>query len=239
MSNAIYSALSRQAALELELGSLANNIANASTAGFRGDGQIFSEYVNAVPGQPSISQTRIGGRLIDARQGDFIQTSGKLDLAIEGKGFFVVETPRGERLTRAGAFQLNQQGFLVTSEGDLVHGAGGGSIAIAEGAGEPIISRDGVVSVDGAVIGQIRIADADPTLLVREGATHFLAGGTLTDIEPALRQGFIEASNVAPVLELSRLIEVQRAFELGQQLLTNEEARIQRAISILGGGRQQ
>lgn len=239
MSNAIYSALSRQAALEHELSSLANNIANASTAGYRGDGQIFSEYVNAVPRQPSISQTRIGGRLIDGRQGDFIQTGGALDLAIEGEGFFVVETPQGERLTRAGAFQRNEQGILATSEGHLVQGAGGGSIAVSDGAEDLVISADGVISAGGAVIGQIRVADADPTLLTREGATLFRAGGALTDLDPVVRQGFIEASNVTPVLQLSRLIEVQRAFELGQQLLTNEEARIQRAISVLGGGRQQ
>jgi flagellar basal-body rod protein FlgF len=237
MSNAVYAALSRQAALDQELASLANNIANASTAGYRGDGQIFSEFVNAVPGQPSISQTRIGGRLINGAQGDFVQTGGALDLAIEGAGYFVVETPQGERLTRAGAFQRNEQGLLATAEGYLVQSAGGGSIAVTDG--DLVVSADGVISAGGAVIGQIRIADADPTLLAREGTTLFRAGGALSDLAPVVRQGFIEASNVTPVLELSRLIEVQRAFELGQQLLTNEEARIQRAISILGGGRQQ
>jgi flagellar basal-body rod protein FlgF len=237
MSNAIYAALSRQAALDQELASLANNIANASTAGFRGDGQIFSEYVNAVPGEPSISQTRIGGRLINSAQGDFIQTGAPLDLAIEGDGYFVVATPQGERLTRAGAFQRNEQGLLATSEGHLVQGAGGGQITLTEG--DLVISADGVLSANGAVIGQVRVTTADPTLLTREGTTLFRSEGPLADIAPVVRQGFIEASNVTPVLELSRLIEVQRAFELGQQLLTDEEARIQRAISILGGGRQQ
>ncbi len=237
MSNAIYSALSRQTALSQELASLANNIANASTAGFRGDGQIFSEYVNAVPGGPSISQTRIGGRLINRAQGDLVQTGGALDLAIEGEGFFVVETPQGDRLTRAGAFQRNERGLLASSDGHLVQGAGGGPIAVTDG--DLVISADGVISAGGAVIGQLRVATAEPTLLVREGTTLFRAEGPLADIAPVVRQGFIEASNVKPVLELSRLIEVQRAFELGQQLLTDEEARIQRAISILGGGRQQ
>ncbi|HBS30955.1 MAG TPA: flagellar basal-body rod protein FlgF [Parvularcula sp.] len=237
MNNAIYSALSRQAALQQELASLANNIANASTAGYRGDGQIFSEYVNALPGEPSISQTRIGGRLINDAQGEFIQTGAALDLAIEGEGYFVVATPQGERLTRAGAFQRNEQGLLATSEGHLVQGAGGGSITVT--AGELVVSADGVISADGAVIGQVRVATADPTRLVREGTTLFRAEGALADVTPIVRQGFLEASNVTPVLELSRLIEVQRAFELGQQMMTDEEARIQRAISVLGGGRQQ
>lgn len=237
MSNAIYSVLSRQAGLEHELSSLANNIANASTTGFRGDGRIFSEYVSAVPGQPSISQTRIGARMIDARQGDFVRTGGPLDLAIEGEGYFVVDTPRGERLTRAGDFQRNESGQLATSEGYIVQGAGGSTIDLPAGAGEIVIARDGVISADGAVIGQVRVADAEPTLLAREGTTLFRASGALTDVDPAVRQGFVEASNVEPVLALSRLIEVQRAFELGQQLLTSESDRIEQAVTIIGGSR--
>lgn len=237
MSNAIYAALSRQAALDKELASLANNIANASTTGFRADGQIFSEYVSAVPAQPSLSLTRIGGRLVDTGQGDLVQTGGVLDLAIEGDGFFVVQTSRGERLTRSGAFQRNESGLLSTNDGSLVLGAGGGAIALPGGAGEIVVSQDGVISSGNAVIGQIRVAGADPTSLSREGTTLFRAAGPLTEIDPVVRQGFIEASNVEPVLELSRLIEVQRAFEIGQQLLASESERVERAVSVIGGSR--
>lgn len=239
MSNAVYAALSRQSALERELSSLANDIANASTAGFRGDAQLFSEYVSAIPGQPSLSQTRIGGRLVDEAQGDFVNTGGALDLAIEGDGYFVVATPRGERLTRAGAFLRDESGFLTTVSGDQVQGAGGSAISIPAGASDVVISMDGVISADGALIGQIRVVRADPIRLTREGATLYRAGGDLIEVDAAVRQGFVEASNVKPVLELSRLIEVQRAFELGQQLLAGESERIERAVAVIGGSRQQ
>lgn len=237
MSNAIYAALSRQAALKSELADLANNIANASTVGFRRDGQIFSEFVNATPGEPSISQTRIGGRVIDNTRGEFVQTGGAFDIAIEGEGYFVVQTPQGERLTRAGAFQTNEAGSLTTAEGHLLHGAGAGTIDIPAGAQNIIIAPDGVVSANGAVIGAVRIVMSDQFRLVREGSTLFRSDADLVDVAPSLRQGFLESSNVKPVLELSRLIEVQRAFEIGQQLLSGESERIERAVAVIGGNR--
>ncbi len=237
MSNVIYAALSRQSALKSELSSLANNIANSSTVGFRGDSQIFSEYVNATPGQPSISQTRIGGRAINNSQGDLVRTGGAFAIAIEGEGYFVVQTPQGERLTRAGAFHRSETGALATAEGHLLHGAGAGTIDIPADAGAIIIAQDGVVSSNGAVIGTIRIAIADPTSLTREGATLFRSDEEVSDVAASLRQGFVESSNVEPVLELSRLIEVQRAFEIGQQFLTSESERIERAVAVIGGNR--
>jgi len=237
MSNVIYAALSRQTALERELASIANNIANSSTTGYRKDTQIFSEYVNAVPFEPSISQTRIGARAISAEQGEFIATGASLDVAIEGPGYFVVQTPAGERLTRAGAFLRNGDGLLGNLDGFPVQGEGGGAIALPADATEVVIANDGVISARGEVIGRVRIAITDDAFLQREGSALLKAHGALTDVEPTVRQGFLEASNVSPVLELSRLIEVQRAFEIGQQLLANESERIERAVEIIGGNR--
>ena len=237
MTNPIYAALSRQTALERELATLANNIANASTIGFRADSQIFSEYVNAIRGEPSLSQTRLGGRAFKFEQGDLIATGGRLDLAIEGEGFFVVETPQGERLTRAGAFLRNEAGVLVTPEGYAVQSEGGGAIAIADDAASVVIAQDGVISANGAAIARIRVVRVDPTTLAREGSSLFLTTGDIAEIAPQVRQGFLEASNVQPVLALSRLIEVQRAFELGQQLIASENDRIGRAVDLLGGAR--
>lgn len=237
MSNAIYTALSRQTALAQELSNVANNVANASTTGFRVEGMIFSEYVNAIPGQPSQSQTRLGGRLVSDLQGDFVRTGGSLDLAIEGEGYFVVQTPAGERLTRAGSFLLDSNGTLVTKEGYAVQGAGGGEITLDGAASDIVVAPDGVISAGGELVGQVRIAAADPTRLVREGGTLFRVDGALSDLDAKIRQGFVEASNVNPVLEIARLIEVQRAFELGQQFLASEGERIERAIGALGGAR--
>lgn len=238
MSNVSYVALSRQQALASELSSVANNVANADTTGYRRDVFIFSEYVNALRGEPSLSQTRIGGRMIDAAQGDFVATNAPLDVAIEGAGYFTVETPAGPRLTRAGAFAVNDAGVIATAEGYAVGGEGGSPIAIPPGAGALVISADGVVSVGGAPVGRFEIVDAPPTALVREGDSLFrVAGETTTISQPKLRQGHLEGSNVNAVLEISRLIEVQRAFEIGQQMMNEETERQRRAIDALGGAR--
>ena len=125
MSNLSYVLLSRQAALTRELDNIANNISNANTTGFRRDASIFTEFVNAIRGEPSVSQTRFGARSIDTEQGEMIESGGTLDLAIEGKGFFGVITPAGLRLTRAGAFLLNEEGVLTTRSGFPVAGGSG------------------------------------------------------------------------------------------------------------------
>ncbi|MFZ5616011.1 MAG: flagellar basal-body rod protein FlgF [Pseudomonadota bacterium] len=238
MSNVAYVSLSRQSALASELTSIANNIANADTTGFRKDAFIFSEYVNALQGEPSLSQTRIGGRLIDQSEGELIATGGALDLAIEGSGFFAVETPQGRRLTRAGDFSVNEQGVISTSEGFALAGEGGAPIAVPSGAERIVVAPDGVVTADGAPVGRIEIVDADPTALRRVGDTLFAAEGELRPIEnPAIRQGYVEGSNVNAVIEMSRLIEVQRAFEIGQQMLNDDAERTRRAIETLSGAR--
>lgn len=238
MTNFAYVGLSRQTALNRELVAIANNVANASTDGFRRDAFIFSEYVNAVRNDPSISQTRIGGRLVDPSQGALIETGEALDVAIEGAGFFTVETDAGVRLTRAGSFKLNDGGVLSTSDGFAVGGEGGAPIAIPPDAGEVVISADGVVSVDSNIVGRIAVVDVAATDLVREGSNLFRAAGEITAVEnPTMRQGRIETSNVVPVLEISRLIEVQRAFEISQQLLAEDGERERRAVEALSGGR--
>jgi flagellar basal-body rod protein FlgF len=237
MTNTVYASLSRQNALMRELHSLANNVANASTTGFRRDAFIFSEYVNELRGEPSLSQTRIGGRVIDPAQGEFVKTEGAFDVAIEGRGFFTVNTPQGLRLTRAGAFQLNEQGVLTTAQGFPVGGEGGGEIRIPIDAARVVVSGDGVISADDQVVGRFAIVDADPTVLEREGQTLFRSEAEPQPISAVVRQGFVEASNVDAVAEIARLIEVQRAFELGQQAVNEEFERIRRAIEAIGGQR--
>ncbi len=237
MSNVTYAALSRQAGLEREFTSVANNLANVSTAGFRGERHVFSEYVRAISGEPSLSQTRIGARAIDLRQGELVPTNGPLDVAIVGTGFFVVETALGERLTRAGSFLRNSEGVLTTGDGHIVQGEGGGAISIATDIDEIAISGEGTISAGDAVIGKLRIVEVDIAGLEREGNSLFRSIAPLEDKGAVIRQGFIESSNVSPVIELSRMIEVQRAFEIGSQFLSEENDRIARAIEAIGGRR--
>ncbi len=235
MSNTIYVALSKQAGLSKELNSVANNIANVSTAGYRREGFLFSEYVRALePQDRSISQANVGGHFFDSTPGALTQTGGMFDLAIEGEGYFLVETPYGERLTRQGSFMLDAEGQLVTAEGHRVLGDGGSPVAIPPEATSITIAQDGTIAADGAPTGSIGLVKADPTTLAREGDNLLRATKGYEPVELAkVRQGFIEESNVNAVLEVSRLIEVQRAYELGQQLLKDEDERISKTVDAM------
>lgn len=237
MENATYTALTRQSGLFNEMRVVANNLANISTTGFRSEGVIFAEHVKALgPRDESLSMATASARETITAQGALSQTGGDYDLAIEGDGFFLVETPGGERLTRAGAFTPNQDGDLVTPEGFRVLDAGGAPVFIPQGAGPVGIAPDGTISAGGQPVGQIGLVN--PTNLagmIREDGVRFRADD---GYEPALTgrmlQGFLEESNVDPVLQVSRMIEVQRSYELGQSFLDKEDERIRSALRALG-----
>jgi flagellar basal-body rod protein FlgF len=169
-------------------------------------------------------------------QGTLTQTGGSFDLAIEGDGFFLVETPNGERLTRAGAFTPNENGDLVTPEGHRVLDAGGAPVFVPQGAGPVGIAPDGTISAGGQPVGQIGlVTPLDALGMVREDGVRFRADGGYEPVfEGRMLQGFVEESNVDPVLEITRMIEVQRAYELGQSFLDKEDERIRSAIRALG-----
>jgi len=135
---------------------VANNLANISTTGYRGEGVIFAEHVTALgPDDPSLSMATAAARETLNAQGALSQTGGAFDLAIEGEGFFLIETPNGERLSRAGAFTPNENGDLVTPEGFRVLDAGGAPVFIPQGAGPVGIAPDGTVSAGGQPVGQV------------------------------------------------------------------------------------
>ena len=237
MENATYTALTRQSGLMNEMRVVANNIANLSTTGFRAEGVIFAEHVKALgPNDPSLSMATASARETLSLQGSLTQTGGSFDLAIEGDGFFLVATPRGERLTRAGAFTPNENGDLVTPEGFNVLDAGGAPVFIPQGAGPVGIAPDGTVSAGGQPVGQIGLVNpVNLSGMVREDGVRFRADdGYEPALEGRMLQGFVEESNVDPVLEISRMIEVQRAYELGQSFLDKEDERIRSAIRALG-----
>ncbi len=236
MENATYSTITRQTGLMQEMRAIANNIANASTTGFRAEEVIFAEHVAAIgPDHPSLSMATADVRRTVMTQGALSQTGGPFDLAVEGEGYFMVQTPEGERLTRAGHFTPNQNGDLVTSEGYPVLDAGGAPVFVPTDAGRVAISADGTISAGGQPIGQIGlVVPLDPNGMLREDGVRFRADG---GVEPApngrMMQGFLEDSNVNPILQIGRMIEVQRAYELGQNFLQSEDERIRGAIRSL------
>ena len=237
MENATYSTLTRQSGLMREMRIVANNIANSATTGYRAEGVIFSEHIAALgPDAPSLSMANSAVRETSLTQGSLTQTGGPLDIAIEGDGFFLIETPQGERLTRAGAFTPNENGDLVTPEGHRVLDAGGAPVFIPAGAGPIGIAPDGTVSAGGQPVGQIGLVrPIDPNSMIREDGVRFHARSGFEEATGArMLQGFLEESNVNPILEVSRMIEVQRAYELGQSFMDKEDERIRGAIRALG-----
>ncbi|TXH99758.1 MAG: flagellar hook-basal body complex protein [Pseudorhodobacter sp.] len=235
MDAAGYTALTRQSGLMREMQVVANNIANLSTTGFRREGMIFSEHVARMDTDPSLSMANGNTRLVDLSQAGITQTGGAFDLAIQGDGFFLIETPNGQALSRAGAFTPSAAGELVTPDGNRLLDQGGAPVFIPPGAAKVGIAQDGTVSADGQPVARIGLwGPVDPTELRHQTGTVFTAG-EMQPLEGAtILQGFLEQSNVEPVTEIARMIEVQRAYEMGQKFMDAEDQRMRGVIQTLG-----
>ncbi|WP_170334639.1 flagellar hook-basal body complex protein [Ruegeria arenilitoris] len=230
-----YVTLSRQSGLMNEMRLVANNIANANTTGYRAQGLVFSEFVRDMPGNPSLSMARAETRNTSLQQGLLTETGGQFDFAIEGDGFFMVETASGNRLTRAGAFSPSAEGDLVTMDGHRVLDANGAPVFIPPDAASIDVGSDGTLSIEGQFLGQIGVYRvADPSMLVREGSTQFRAEGEIEPVEnPVVVHRFLEGSNVNAVHQVTRLVEIQRAYELGQSFLETEDERVREALKAI------
>ena len=236
MDNAGYTTLGRQSGLLAEMQAVANNIANLSTTGFRKEGVIFAEHVATLDGdEPSLSMAHASARIVDLAQGPLTKTGGTFDFAIEGEGFFLIETPEGNQLTRAGSFTPSAEGELVTPDGHRLLDGGAAPVFVPPGAGTVALAADGTLSADGTPVAQIGLfAPTDPNGLRHRGGTRFDAEAGVEPLEgAAILQGYVESSNVNAVEEIARMIEVQRAYELGQTFLDREDERIRGVISAL------
>lgn len=246
MENASLVGLSRQVALARELDVIANNVANISTTGFKADGSLFEEYLSsaarAAGSDERVSYVRDRGIWHDMSQGPIERTGNQFDVAIDGKGFFAVQTPRGERYTRNGGMQVNGTGQLVTADGSPVLGTGG-PIVLQPNDRNVMISPDGTVTVrEGnsraeSVRGRIRVVDfANAQALQKDGSGLFRApaGTAPQDIAtPKLVQGAVEKSNVKGVAEMSRMIEITRAYTQIAAMLQQQGDQSQQAIDKL------
>ena len=235
MDHTGYITLTRQSGLMREMQVVAHNIANAATTGYRQEGMVFSEYVQRMREAPSVSMGYGNAGGTSQVQGPLTETGGRFDLAIEGDGYFLIETPDGDRMTRAGNFTPNAAGDLVTMDGLRVLDAGGAPVFVPPGVTDLTIASDGTISADGQLVGQIGVyLPTDQTLMRREAGVLLVAD---TEIEPAenaqVLQGFLEGSNVEAISQMARIIEVQRAYELGQSFLDAENERIREAIRTL------
>jgi flagellar basal-body rod protein FlgF len=248
MENALLIGLSRQSILERQLDVVANNIANVNTTGYKNDSSLFEEFLtsgahedNFVGSDRRVSFVQDRGTFRDFSQGALEQTKNPLDLAIDGSAFLVVQTPAGERYTRDGGLQLNNQGQLVTVAGNPVLGAGG-PIVFQPTDHDVNVTADGTITVvEGngtadSIRGKLRLVSfTDAQKMLKEGLNFYTAGegSPQPDTKSVVRQGFIEKSNVNAVAEMSRMIEVTRAYSQIATLLQQQSDLHKTAIQQL------
>jgi len=250
VENALLVGLSRQMALSRQLEVIANNVANMNTTGYKSDGALFEEFIAPTAQDDGTSRadsavhfTNDRGIWHDFTQGPVQHTGNPLDVAIDGDGYFVVQTPNGERYTRNGAFQVNGAGQLVTADGMPVLGDNG-PITFQQTDHNVAITPDGFVSVNEGNVtnvearrGKLRLVRfARAQNLIKEGASNFRAPNGV-DPEPAtnakLQQMAVEKSNVNSVLEMTRLIDITRSYAQVSALLQQTNDMRKNAISQL------
>ncbi|QCO55326.1 flagellar hook-basal body complex protein [Pseudorhodobacter turbinis] len=235
MESGIYTTLTRQAGLMREMQVVAHNIANISTTGFRREGVIFSEHVTRMDDAPSLSMANGNNRHMDLRQAGLSQTGAAFDFAIQGEGFFLLETPQGQAMTRAGSFTPSAEGELVNNDGHRLLDLGGAPIFVPPDAGPVALSSDGTLSANGQPLAQIGLwQPADPLKMTHQGGTLFVSDDIAPSEDATILQGFLEESNVNPISEIARMIAVQRAYELGQGFMEKEDERMRSVTQTLG-----
>jgi flagellar basal-body rod protein FlgF len=241
MDNAMYVTLSRQMTLRREMDLIANNIANADTTGFK----VEKLMVRAEPKAPARMKDGPGplkfvlddGVARDFGQGALNQTGATFDLAIEGKGFFKVDTAAGERYTRDGRFTLSPDGKVVTQAGDPVQGAAG-DIIVDPAKGPVSIALDGTVSQGAERVGKVEVFSFDNRSVLAKDHDNLLTNTSNAQPNPdtvsRIRQGMLEGSNVNPIQEITRMIEVSRAYEGVAKAMDNTADLSRRAVERLG-----
>jgi flagellar basal-body rod protein FlgF len=243
---------------QVRIDALANNLANANSTGFRqiltrvseqgaaqgagpgddfaaeGDGALARDLPKTENWAPVPKMEM--EHAVDIRPGQVRATGRDTDLAIMGRGFFAVQTPAGERYTRAGSFALDNEKRLTTPSGELLLGTGGAIQANGESFS---VESDGTIMVDGNVVGRVKVVDfADATKLMHQGnnlleAPADMAAAEVPAAEVVLAQGHLEGSNVNPIDTLVAMIAAQRAFEVQTKVMTTEDEMLQKSVNSL------
>jgi len=218
----------------------ANNMANINTSGFKGD-DAFMQVLDNVAAEDSIGGQpweipMVDGTYIDFSQGDMEKTDNNLNAAIEGSGFFAVETPSGVRYTRSGNFEVSDQGVLTDSQGNPILSDSG---PIPASGNNMVIGADGSVTVDGANIGKLKIVDFEkPYALKKCEYGYFMPSNESVKEQPAadfsIRQGYLEKSNVNAIDVMVDMLASFRAYEVGQKAILSQDETLEKAVTELG-----
>jgi flagellar basal-body rod protein FlgF len=239
MDNPGYIALSRLVAQNRATAVLANNMANTETPGFRANRPIFAQHLErqrdsrSFPGGAEMNFAWDRATWRDESAGPVQTTGNPLDIAISGEGYFAVQTPRGERYTRAGRFALGSEGTVVDAEGNPLMDSSGNPFRVGPGDSRLTVRGDGTLASENGEIGRIRVVRfADAQRMVAEGERLLSDGGQAAEPmdRPALVQGALEGSNVRPVLELTRLTAEMREFQFVAQFAEKEGERLSGAV---------
>lgn len=237
-------ALSRQASLRREMDVVANNLANMNTTAFKGEKMMFVEHLVKSKGGESFIPAKLAfvrdiAQFRDTAEGPIKATGNPFDLAIQNDGYFVVSTENGDRFTRNGRFQLDQEGQLVTQHGHAVQSDAGAPFFFGTEDRNITISADGSISTSNGELGKIRLVKFDNEQLLQKEAGGLLSTESEPeDVErPSILQGALESSNIQPILELSKMIQVHRAFDSVKDFISKEDQRQKKMLDVLGGRR--
>jgi flagellar basal-body rod protein FlgF len=244
MDNSSYVSLSLSSVMRRSMDITTHNIANANTAGFKGERAVFEEYLHKQPGKrDDVSFSLDKGSYMDLTQGGLVQTGSPLDVAIQGSGWMAYETAEGRTtFGRDGKMVIDQLGNLSTTSGALVLDAGGTPIAIPPASGSISISEDGQISdANGEPIATIGVFEVDD-IQAYERLGNGMFGAPEGAGEPAftqsldtkVMQGFVEQSNVQPIVEITRMMEVQRAYDRSIKLSEGGHELTRNMLSKLG-----
>lgn len=237
MQDGLYVALSAQIALEQRLTTIADNLANVNTTGFRATGIKFEEVVSGLTSGPAAFVSD-GDSFLPDRAGEVVATGNSLDFAVQGDAWFAISTPEGTVMTRDGRFSMQPTGELVSVNGYPVLDPGGSPIQLDPGGSKPEVGRDGFLRQDGRQLGAIGLYAFTPEPNFR----RFENSGVIPSAPPepivdrndvGVLQGFVENSNVNPIKELTNLITVQRAFDSVAALIKDGDRAIDMTVRAL------
>jgi len=242
MGNADYVSLSLATALQRSMDMAAHNMANASTAGYKATQPLFEAVQPESENETAISYVEDRGSYLNPSQGALVATGNPLDVALSGAGWLAYQSEGGATAYgRDGRLTVNADGQLSTLSGAPVLNQGGAPITLPRALGQEItISGDGTITdAEGAVLGQIgifRLPDVNQLMPIGGGLYLYngAADGVGPEAETKLAQGFVEQSNVQPILEMTRLMDIQRAYERAAKLMSDSNDLTRQAIQRLG-----
>ena len=238
MQNGLYVAVSAQVALERRMETIADNIANMNTVGYRATGVTFEQEM-ARAGETTLNYVSSGADFLSRRIGGLVKTDNPLDFAVQGDGWFGIQTPTGTAYTRDGRVRIDESGTLRTLTGDPLLDVGGSPILVEAAGGPLAVSADGMITQNGRQVGAIGLFAIDASANLRRTESSGVipdqpATPVLDFTRDGVVQGAVESSNVDPVREMTRLIDVSRAFDGVAAEASQSESSLQDAIKTLG-----